>query len=130
MQRKNSGFIKYLALIIIVLGVVFVSQQPYFKKYGENLVSEGASMGQSYIASGSAWLKDHLLESLSGEVEKRGEAAMDTVEETKENISDGAATKIKDYFSGIVDAVIHPGKSAVTEQPANCPPVANPYPTK
>jgi len=139
-MQKGKGIIKYIVIIIVILAIVFLSQQPSLKEFGKNLfsLSQGYNKAGEYVAKGSDWVKDNVLSKIGGEVQKRGDMAKEGITEQKEKISESVGEKIKNYFSGVVDSVFHPGKNASPEDSAaesskNCPPCqqiqSSPYQT-
>jgi predicted PurR-regulated permease PerM len=132
----GKGIIIYIVIIIVILAVVFLSQQPSLKEFGKNLfsLSQGYNKTGEYVANGSNWVKDNILSKIGGEVQKRGDMAKEGITEQKEKISESVGEKIKNYFSGIVDSVFHPGENAAPAESAkNCPPCqqiqSSPYQT-
>jgi predicted PurR-regulated permease PerM len=121
----NKGIVIYIVIIIVILAIVFLSQQSNFKEFGKNLfsLSQGYNKTGEYMANGSNWVKDNILSKIGGEVQKRGDMAKEGITEQKEKISENVGEKIKNYFAGIVDSVFHPGENnSPTESSNNCPP--------
>ena len=139
-MQKGKGIIIYIVIIIVILAVVFLSQQPSLKEFGKNLfsLSQGYNKTGGYLANGSNWVKDNILSKIGGEVQKRGDMAKEGITEQKEKISESVGEKIKNYFSGVVDSVFHPGENtspadSAAESAKNCPPCpqiqSSPYQT-
>lgn len=85
---------------------------------GENsftFVNDAASKAEAYIADGYKWALDKAFPNISGEVQKRGEMIVEGANQEKEKISESLLEKTKNYFSGIVGSIFHPGSSQ------NCP---------
>ena len=124
-MQKGKVIIIYVVIIIVILAVVFFSQQPSLKEFGKNLfsLSQGYNKTGEYMANGSNWVKDNILSKIGGEVQKRGDMAKEGITEQKEKISESVGEKIKNYFSGIVDSVFHPGENTTpAESSKTCPP--------
>lgn len=115
----QQGFIKYFVIILVILAIVFLSQQMYFKKYGKQVSDTIAG----YVATGSDWAKSHIYPKISGEVQKRGETITNEVAKEKEKITESIGEKISNYFSGISDAILHPSDS--TSTPSDSTPTQN-----
>ena len=112
----QGGFIKYLVIILAILAVVFLSQAVYFKNYGKQ-VSEVANR---FMAKASNWAMSKIYPQITQEVQKRGEMVSEQVTEEKEKITQSIGEKIKNYFTGISDAILHPDfDSSPTSESAN-----------
>lgn len=114
---NEKGFIQYIAIIIIILIIVFLSQQAYFKEIGKKLYDQSAVQIGGYWQKAGAWVGANIYPKLSSEVTERGETIKKEVGAEKQKISESVGEKIKNYFSGIVDSVFNPGKN----NSANCP---------
>ncbi len=112
---NEKGFIQYIVIIIIILAVVFLSQQPYFMGIGKKLYDQSA-----------AWVKANIYPRISSEVIKRGEAIKSEANQEKEKISESLGEKIKNYFSGVVDSVFNPGKNNNSQNSSPQCPQTNP----
>ncbi len=137
MQKR---FIKYLVIIIVILVVIFLSQQAYFREFGKTFISNATNQANAYLAKGSNWLMSAIYPKISGEVQKRGDIINKEINKEKEKVSENIGTKIKNYFSGISDAIFHPSNNSSpssapmqNESPApaasrncNCPAIAPP----
>jgi hypothetical protein len=117
---EEKGFIKNIVVILVILLVVFFSQQAYFKLKAGNSAPQQAGLVQDYLTKSSNWVKDSIYPKISGEVQKRGDIIKNEVSSEKQKISEDIGTKIKNYFTGVVDSVFNPGK---LNQNQNCPPV-------
>lgn len=130
-----NKFVKYIVIITAILIFAFLGQQRYLEGFGKTLNSiVGSIIGPANINSAVAHmskLSDKITSNVSSsfyskldeEVEKRGEIIKNEVSQEKQKISEGISeaikdtgTKIGDYFSGILNSVIHPGT------PQDCPP--------
>jgi len=112
MEKK---FIFSIIAIVIVLGAVFLSQQAFSGGFGSMLISNATDQAKAYMAKGSDWAKSTIYPKISGEVQKRGEAIKNEVEQEKNKISESIGEKVSNYFSGVADSILHPGT------PQNCP---------
>ena len=104
----QEGFIKYIIIIVVILILVFLSQKPDFKIFDKNLLSKVFTTAQNYWAKGLNWVQDKAYPNISGEVQKRGDILKEGINQEKEKVSESIGEKIKNYFSGLVDSVIHP----------------------
>ncbi|MEK7080467.1 MAG: hypothetical protein AAB925_01370 [Patescibacteria group bacterium] len=125
---KKKIFIRNISVIIIILTVVFLSQQPHFGEIGKNLYDQGAAYISGHWEKASDWLEGNVYHRVSSEAVKRGEAIKSEVNQEKQKVSENLGKKIKDYFSGVVDSVFNPDKNnnsqsnnqnSQTCQPAN-----------
>ena len=119
MKRK---FIFYIIAIIIILVVVFLSQQAYFRAVGENLISDATNQAGAYLANGSNWVISKVYPKISGEVQKRGDIIQTEINQEKNKITENILEKTKNYFSGITNSILHPGENNTGEN-NNCLPV-------
>lgn len=110
---NEKGFAKYIVIIIVILFVVFLSQEGRFSGEGKTFtfVNGVVDQAQAFVAKGSGWVMDKVFPNIAGEVQKRGEMVKDGVEKEKEKISESATEKVKNYFSGITDSILHPGEN-------------------
>jgi len=120
-MQQEKGSTKYIFIVIVILIVVFLSQLPYFKGEGNTFVFQGASTPQDYLTKGSNWVKDSLYPKLSGEVEKRKDIIKNEINSEKEKVSQTFGEKIKNYFSGVADSILHPGQTNCEPQPSQEP---------
>ena len=113
-----------IVAIIVIFVVIFWSQRVYSGEAGKTLVSDATSQAQTYLAKGSDWALSKIYPSISGEVAKRGDIIKNEVNQEKNKISENIGEKIKNYFSGVTESVLHPGT------PQNCqPPTTQPAST-
>ena len=112
MERKT--FIKYIVIIVVILVIVFLSQQIYFKGIEKNFIFDAANQASVYMAKGSSWALSAIYPKISGEVQKRGDMIKTEINQEKNKISENILNKTKNYFSGIANSIIHP------ETPQNC----------
>ncbi|KKQ22317.1 MAG: hypothetical protein A3G45_00625 [Candidatus Staskawiczbacteria bacterium RIFCSPLOWO2_12_FULL_37_15] len=102
MNKKNEkGFAKNVVIIIAILVVVFLSQQPYFRGYGKDIYNKAESQIALYWSRASDWVKADVYPRIGGEVAKRGEAIKEEVDKGKNNIAQNIWDKIENYFAGL-----------------------------
>lgn len=91
---------------------MFLSQRGSLLGGGKTFtfVNEMLDQTQNYLAKGSGWVMDKAFPNIVGEAQKRGEMIAEGVEEQKEKVSESILEKAKNYFSGISDAIFHPGE--------------------
>ncbi len=111
----NKSFIFSAAAIVIILVVVFLSQQPYFKATGKTLISAATNQAKSEAAKGSDWVGANIISKIGGEAQNGGDAIKVEANQEKNNVSQNIGQKISNYFSGVANSIIHPGN------PQNCP---------
>ena len=114
-EKNNINKYYYIGIIIIILTVVFLSQQGYFNDIGKNLFSNASAAISGYWAKGSNWVTDKAYPQITDQVQKRGEVIKNEVNLEKENISENVLGKVGDYFSGIKNSIINPGKTSCQE---------------
>ncbi len=123
MRYKKSNSIKYFVIIIVILTIVFISQQSYSKEFGKDWVIKTSESMSGYWAKGASWVSEHVYSRASEEVQNRGEVVKKEIEEKKAEASEKISEKIKNYFSRMVDSVIHPGENNNTNSNnQNCQP--------
>ncbi len=106
MNKKTLFF--NLSIIILILVVVFFSQQPYFKSYFkehpflQNIIKTIYQKIREVI--GNIWQKikivfeNYILSNLQKEAEKRKENIEEELKEETEKAKQSAFQKIKDFF--------------------------------
>jgi len=112
MQKK---LIFYIILIIVILAAVFFSQTAYSRLFGQALISGVTDKASAYMAQSSVSVVSGAYSKLSDNIRSGGETIKNTVDQTKQKISD-AGKNISNYFSGIKESILHPGENN------NCPP--------
>ena len=98
---NERGFIKNIVIIVILSAVVFLSQQPYFKKYGENLYSQIKPQVEPYWSKTVDWFKNNIYPRVSGEVEQKSTFIQQEINKQKNNIVQNIWEKTKNYFANI-----------------------------
>ena len=120
-MRSEKGFIKYIIIIAAIIILVFLGQQAYFKGVGQNIALKASNAINSYLAKSTNWVADKIFPQITGEVQKRGDMIKEEINSEKDKISENIGEKIKNYFSGVVDSVFHPGNNSTGTQ--SCQPV-------
>lgn len=124
----QGGFIKYVLIIAVILLVAFFSQKAYTGWVGKNLVSAVGTQAGAYLSKSTEWFTANVMSKISGEVQSRGDAIKNEVTQQKENISQNVSENIlkktENYFTGIKDSVLDPGKKV------DCPPLTSAPATK
>jgi len=100
-MKKENGFINYIAAIIIVLVVAFLSQQPNFREFGTNIYGQAESQVRSLYERASGWVMATIYPKINSEVEKRGQAIEGELNQQKNNLMQNAWDNIKNYFADI-----------------------------
>ena len=90
-----SKFIKNIIIIVLILGLAFASQWPYFSSISRDLYQQGSK----YILNGQNWFQTNIYPRLSGEVEKRGEEVKKEIDKQKNNILQNIWEKIKNNLA-------------------------------
>jgi hypothetical protein len=111
-----KSVIKYVLIITVILFIAFLSQQAYSKGREKALVSDATSQAKTYLAEGSNWVSSNVFPKITGEVAKRGDMIKEEVVQEKNKVSENIGEKIKNYFSGVTESIVHPGT------PQNCQP--------
>jgi len=99
----NKKIIFSVVIIIIILAAVFLSQQAYSKGIGKTLISDATN-----------WAMANVYPKITGEVQARGDMIKKEVGSEQKKVSENIGQKISDYFSGVANAITHPGT------PQNC----------
>ena len=95
-----SIIIKNLIIIGAILAVVFLSQQPYFVATGKDLYVKGVEQGNDYWQKGEAWAEVYLWPKVGGGVGGIQTAALEQVNDQKNNFAQYTWKKFKEYFAG------------------------------
>lgn len=95
MNISKRGFTKNILIIVVILAIVFLSQQAYFRPIIKNLYQQG----NKYLIEAQNWFKTNIYSKVSGEVEKRGEEAKKEINKEKNNILQNIWGKLKNYFA-------------------------------
>lgn len=96
--------IYYLIIIAVILVAVVLSQQAFSRVNEVSFISDAVNQARAFFAKGAEWTKGTLSEKVSG----AGEVIQSEIENKKEKISENILEKAENYFSGIIDSVLHP----------------------
>ena len=110
-MEKEKGFIKYIIIIAVIIGFVFLSQQAFSRGFGKNLVSDATDQAKAYVAKGSNWVVSNVYSKIAGEVQNRGDVIKNEINKEKGKITENILQKAENYFSGIKDSILHPGEN-------------------
>ncbi len=95
-------FIKNIVIISAVLGVVFLSQQPYFRGISKNYVYSGVKNGDTYLKKASNWFHNNIYPRTSGEVVLNNnpiDLVKKEIDKQKNNIEKNSVDGIKKYVA-------------------------------
>ena len=104
-----------LVVVIIILVGVFMSQQAYSRGVGKTLISDATSQAKTVLSQGTNWAMANIYPKITGEVQARGDIIKKEVGSEQKKVSETIGQKISNYFSGVANAITHPGN------PQNCP---------
>ena len=107
----EKGFIKYIIIIAVIIGFVFLSQQAFSRGFGKNLISDATDQAKAYVAKGSNWVVSNVYSKIAGEVQNRGDVIKNEINKEKEKVTENILQKAENYFSGIKDSILHPGEN-------------------
>jgi hypothetical protein len=96
-NESGAGFILNIVAIIVVLGIVFLSQSGSFTLRGASGQAIQEKTG-SYWSQAVEWVKAQIYPRVSSEVEKRGGELAQKVEEQKNNFAQNIWDGIKSYL--------------------------------
>ena len=65
-MEQEKGFIKYAVIIVVILTVVFLSQQAYTRAVGQSLISDATSQASSYLSKGTNIVTSKVLPKITG----------------------------------------------------------------
>ncbi len=102
---NEKGFVKNIIIIIVLLTVVFLSQQTYFNKVGKTLYFQAEPQIKVYWVKATDWLKNNIYPKVSGEVELKRAIIQQEINKQKNNIVQNIWEKIKNYFADIFSKV-------------------------
>jgi len=98
-QKSNRGFIQYIVLIAVVLGVVFLSQQPFLHPYEKKAYAVVSEQANLYWTKASLWFTASIYPRVAQEVANRGEPLQSAVVEQKNNLAQSVWENIKNFFA-------------------------------
>ncbi len=96
---SEKGFILNIVMIVVILTLVFLSQQPYFMNTGKNLYLQGIKQGGIYWSNFDEWFKSNIYPGVSREVTRRGETVKKEIDKQKNNVVQNIWEKFKSYFA-------------------------------
>ncbi len=94
MENKERGFIVNILAIIVVLGIVFFSQQARYSNIGGGLNGQISQLSTNAIN----WFKSNIFPRISGEVTSRGEQVKQEIDKQKDMVAQSLWNKIKIIF--------------------------------
>ena len=95
----EKDIIVNILAILVVLGIVFFSQQPQFSNIGGDLYIQSARKGGEFWIKSSDWFKASIYPNISGEVAKRGEVIKEEITKQKDGAVKNIWENIKSYFA-------------------------------
>ena len=102
---NNRGLIKCIVIITLILAVVFLSQIPYFKRAGQNLLAKTPIIKKENnpLSKSADWLKsnvfDRIGEGAGGEVAKRKDMLEEGISTQKEDLEKKSVDTIKKFIA-------------------------------
>lgn len=98
--------LKNIILIILILVIVFLSQEPFFQAAGKDIIygKVGNTVGVYYLKA-EDFVKKEVISRIKGEVEKRENIAKEEIGKETEKISGNVLQRIKDYFLSLFNKV-------------------------
>ena len=98
-MEEKRGVIINAVMIILILGLAFISQQHFFDSYGKNFFSwSGHQINSSWQAAGD-WAKATIYPRAQKEVEERGETLKEEVGKQKDAAAKSVWENIKNFFA-------------------------------
>lgn len=98
---NEKGFIKNIVIIIVLLAVVFLSQQPYFNEAGKKLYFQTEAQVKDYWEKAGDWFRSNIYPRVSGEVEQKSAIVQEEITKQKNNFVQNIWENIKNYFANI-----------------------------
>ena len=114
----SSIVVRNLFIILVILALVFMSQQPQSRQYGKDLYGQASAYVQSWWQAGYNYVLQTIYPKIGGEVQKRQEVIKQELQQEKEKISQSLWQKIKNYLADILNRVFHPSSYNPTNQPS------------
>ena len=96
-----KNMIKNIVIIIVLLAVVFLSQQLYFEEVGKKLYSQVEAQVNIYWIKIADWFGSNVYTRVSGEVEEKSAVVQKEITKQKDNIVQNVWEKTKTYFASI-----------------------------
>ncbi|MFA5878041.1 MAG: hypothetical protein WC845_01615 [Candidatus Staskawiczbacteria bacterium] len=101
MRQLVTGVI----LIVVIIIVAVLSQQPYFETQGNGLYKKVELRGQALWQAGENYWNNNIVHRATTEIEKRQDIAKDELKAGTKQISKNAWEKMKDYFSDLLSGL-------------------------
>jgi len=92
--------IKNTLVIVIILVIVFLSQQPYFKNIGRIFIIKGTKQTSEYLAKTGDWSKANIFTQIGGEGKLFWSSATAEITKQKNNFVEMVWENFKNYFAG------------------------------
>ncbi len=96
------GIIKYIIFILIILAIIFLSQQPYFQEKGKIMYQKVAGWGSVVKNWCQDFFQKNIFSRISSEIEKRQEIAKQELENQSKEIGQNIWQRIENYFLGLL----------------------------
>ena len=95
----SLGFIKYIVIIVVILVLIFLSQQGYLNFIGKSpYVKEAIKQANVFWTKAVNWFDTKVYPIITTEVAERGEQVKGEVEKQKKNFLQHAWETIEGYF--------------------------------
>lgn len=95
------GIIKYVIFILIILAIVFLSQQAYFQEKGKIIYGKAAEWGSVIKKQCQDFFQKNIFSRISSEIEKRQQIAKQELENQSKEVRGNLWQGIKNYFLGL-----------------------------
>lgn len=92
------GIVKYVIFILIILAIVFLSQQPYFQEKGKNIYQKAAEWGSAVKNWCQDFFQKNIFSRISSEIEKRQKIAKEELENQSKQAGENLWQRIENYF--------------------------------
>ncbi|MBU4479861.1 hypothetical protein KKG48_00245 [Patescibacteria group bacterium] len=103
MIRILKGFI----FIIIILVILVLGQQPYFRKIGQNVYQKIEGQGRILWQKGEDFLNKNILHRVTSEIEKREQIAKEEIKEQTKEATQTIWQRVKNYISGLFSNIFN-----------------------
>lgn len=98
-RKSGAGFISNIVAIVVVLGIVFFSQQAYFAPYGKTLYLKGIGEFNVYWLKIDHWANANVYPKIGGEVGRGREQVTQEIVKHKNNIAQNIWENVKSYLA-------------------------------
>jgi len=99
-EKNSGGAIKYIAVILAILIVVFLSQQPFARPVAQKVFNFTGSKMEPFASNGKEWFAATIYPRVTQEAKKRGEPLKQEVVTQKDNAVKIIWENVKNYFAG------------------------------